>query len=48
MELEKENKSDTQILFDRIKEILNGQDIKEEIEKYLNSLKGEINLIFFK
>ena len=47
MELEKENKSDTQILFDRIKEILNGQDIKEEIEKYLNSLKGEINLIFF-
>ena len=47
MELEKENKSDTQILFDRIKKILNGQDIKEEIEKYLNSLKGEINLIFF-
>ena len=40
-------KSDTQKLFDQIQKISEGDDVKTNIEKFLNSLCGEINLVFF-
>tara|TARA_Y100000591_G_C21842529_1_gene706599 strand:+ start:1368 stop:3209 length:1842 start_codon:yes stop_codon:yes gene_type:complete len=47
IELDQNVKSDTQILFDQIKKISEGDQVKTNIEKFLNSLNGEINLIFY-
>ncbi len=47
IELDQNEKSDTQILFDQIQKISEGNHVKTNIEKFLNSLCGEINLVFF-
>ncbi len=47
IELDEQGDSDTKILFNKIEKILNGQNDKSKIEFFLNSLEGEINLIFF-
>tara|TARA_B110000483_G_scaffold191472_1_gene227461 strand:+ start:365 stop:2209 length:1845 start_codon:yes stop_codon:yes gene_type:complete len=47
IELEQSNKSDTKILFEKVLELLKIENFQIEIEKYLNSLIGEINLVFY-
>ena len=47
IELDNSNKSDSKILFEKILEISKEKNFKTKIEKYLNSLSGEINLVFY-
>ena len=47
IELEQTNKSDTAVLFEQISSLLNTKNFFSEIERYLNSLTGEINLVFY-
>ncbi len=47
IELDNFNKSDSRILFDEILKHINDENFVNKIEKYLNSLLGEINLVFF-
>jgi glutamine---fructose-6-phosphate transaminase (isomerizing) len=47
IELDQLNKSDSQLLFEKIIQLLKIDNYQIEIEKYLNSLSGEINLVFY-
>ena len=47
IELDHSNKSDSNIFFDKISKIAKDKNYKIKIERYLNSLSGEINLVFY-